>query len=173
LRAATPQPSGPFLQRNYQLIACCCIVIAVATLLVIGGELLWSQDHFLLGRNASTELDVRLRPLSADVTLSLFSTQNPYFASESHQWMFFHFRGDVMRYPHSSQSVITSDNYWLFRRWRWLHHGTVVETWYSLDLPGLLPLVAASAGVIALRSYRKSVNLRGNIRGFPVDGLPR
>jgi hypothetical protein len=151
------------------MLAGCCAVTCIAALLTIAGELVWGQDHFLLGRNAATELDVRLHPLSADVTLTTYSVTNPYFASEGHGWMFFHFRGDVLRHTHSSQATIKSTRYFIFGRREWIYGGKVIEAWYWLDLPGFLPLVALGTALGALWSHRKAERLVGARAGFPVD----
>jgi hypothetical protein len=128
------------------------------------------MDHFCVGRNASTELDIRLFPSIALIEIRSFSPTSSYsyFAFENHSWFCFHIRGDVMRHPYPSIVTSTPVSFGLFGRRQVSYRGSLIESQYWLDIPGFLPVVAAITGLGAIWFHRKSRPARGRA-GFPLD----
>jgi hypothetical protein len=135
---------------------------------MLGSELLWGGDYFLIGRNGSVELSVLSGPDRTGLTLETFPVDSYPYKISRHEWIFYHNRGGIIEtYSFDPRAR---------RRFSFLGYnqnvstsGKVAGTEYFINIPVFLPVVALGAAVGVILVFRRNKKLKHDRVGFPVE----
>jgi hypothetical protein len=160
--AATPQRTRQQYRRLRVGLWIWTFVFGGAAFL-IGEELLWGPDCFVIDTSPSTQLRASLHPKSAYLDLTTFAAGDPRFVEVKA----YHFRGFPLRGLASDYDTWKITSCFFFGRRTVMSGGTPGASVYWIYLPYLLPVVLGSAlGMIW--SFRRRGRLEYRPGGFPL-----